>query len=169
MNQLNRYLIFGTIFVLITGTLAHFVYGFSRENRLIGLFVPVNESVWEHMKLLFFPMLSFSVFTVAKLRNHNACLIPSLCFGMLAGTFLIPVLYYFYTFFLGRSILFVDIAIFILSTVAAFFAAYKFTLSCCLKPYTVFLCFLVCALLICFILFTYNPPDASIFDDPTAP
>lgn len=168
MNQLKPCMVFGTIFVLITGTLAHFVYGFSGDNRLAGLFVPVNESIWEHMKLLFFPMLLFSVFAVVKFQNKNACLIPSLCFGILAGTFLIPVLYYIYTFFVGRSILFVDIAIFIFSTVAAFFAAYKFTLSCSLKPYTVFLCILVGILFVCFLLFTYHPPELAIFSDPTA-
>lgn len=167
MNRLKHYMVLGTLFVLIAGTLAHFVYHFSQNNPLVGLFVPVNESIWEHMKLLFFPMFLFSLFLALKLHQKNACLIPSLCFGILAGTLLIPVLYYVYTFFLGRSILFLDITIFILSTVIAFFVAYKFTLSCRLKPYTLLLCILVCIFFICFILFTYNPPDAAIFMDPT--
>ena len=40
--------------VSLLGTLLHFTYRWSGRNPLIA---PVNESVWEHMKLLFFPML----------------------------------------------------------------------------------------------------------------
>lgn len=36
------------------GTAAHFVYVWCPA-PLLGLFVPVNESVWEHLKLLFWP------------------------------------------------------------------------------------------------------------------
>ena len=46
----------GILCVSILGTLLHFTYRWSGRNPLIGLIAPVNESVWEHMKLLFFPM-----------------------------------------------------------------------------------------------------------------
>lgn len=36
------------------GTAAHFFYSWF-PTPLVGLFVPVNESVWEHLKLLFWP------------------------------------------------------------------------------------------------------------------
>ena len=57
MNTLKKYIIKGTIFVLITGVISHFVYEWSGNNRLVGLFFPTNESVWEHMKLCFYPYL----------------------------------------------------------------------------------------------------------------
>ena len=41
----------------VLGTLFHFVYGWSGENPVAGLFFPVNESTWEHLKLIFFPIL----------------------------------------------------------------------------------------------------------------
>jgi Family of unknown function (DUF6512) len=40
--------------IVIAGTLQHFVYGWSGQNALVGLVSPVNESVWEHTKLLVF-------------------------------------------------------------------------------------------------------------------
>ena len=54
MNNLKSYTLAGTIFVLVLGTLSHFFYEWSNDNPLIGLFSPINESVWEHMKLLSF-------------------------------------------------------------------------------------------------------------------
>lgn len=168
MNRIKCYAIFGTLFVIITGTLAHFVYGWTGENRLIGLFTPVNESIWEHMKLIFFPMLLFSFYAVIKYNGDRACLISPLCFGILTGTLLIPALYYAYTSILGKGFLIIDIGIFILSTIIAFLTAYKLTLSCRLKTYTLILCALVCALFVCFFIFTYNPPDLAIFAKPAA-
>ena len=67
--SLKRYTIAGLIFVLITGTLAHFAYEWSGCNRLLGLFFPVSESTWEHMKLIFFPLLLYSLFMTHKLKD----------------------------------------------------------------------------------------------------
>jgi hypothetical protein len=43
--------------IVIAGTLLHFVYGWSGQNALAGLVSPVNESVWEHTKLLVVPVV----------------------------------------------------------------------------------------------------------------
>ena len=61
-KKLLCYTIAGIVFTSILGTLAHFIYEWSNENFLVGLFTPVSESTWEHMKLLFFPMLLYGVF-----------------------------------------------------------------------------------------------------------
>ena len=60
MNSIKRLLIFqifSTIFVLILGAILHFTYMWSGNNTFVGLFSAVNESTWEHLKLIFFPML----------------------------------------------------------------------------------------------------------------
>ena len=56
MHSSKRVMILAAIVVFVLGTLAHFVYDWSGQNSFIGLLTPVNESTWEHMKLLFFPM-----------------------------------------------------------------------------------------------------------------
>ena len=73
MKELKRYTIIGIIFVLITGSFAHFVYGWSNQNHIAGLFTPINESIWEHMKLLFFPMLIYSFFMTYKFVQEYPC------------------------------------------------------------------------------------------------
>ncbi len=141
MKHLKRYTIIGIFFVLITGTLAHFLYDWSGNNYIVGLFTPINESIWEHMKLLFF--------------------------GIIIGILLIPIFFYAYTSILGEDTFILDIGTFILSIIIAFWLSYKLTLSCKLEPYTLLLCGLICILFICFMIFTYNPPKTRIFKDPT--
>lgn len=168
MKQLKHFTMIGVVFVLITGTLAHFLYDWSGKNPVIGLFTPVNESIWEHMKLLFFPMLLYSLIMIFKFRGMYPCITSSFCFGILAGSLLIPVLYYVYTSILGSDVFVLDIGIFILSIIIAFWLSYKLTLSCRLKPCTLLLCALTVILLACFIVFTYHAPGIALFADPTA-
>ncbi len=168
MNRLKRNMIIGVVFVLITGVLSHFLYEWTGNSFLAGLFTPVNESVWEHMKLLFFPMLFYSLILIIASKESYDCLASSLCFGILTGTLLIPVLFYAYTSLLGKNVLALDIATFALSVIWAFWSAYRLTLSCRLKPYAGLLCILVCLFFLCFLLFTYRPPDLKIFISSTA-
>ena len=163
MKCIKRGIIIGILFVLAAGSLSHFLYDWSSRQSVIGLFTPVNESVWEHMKLLFFPMLLFSLFMAGKLKNRYPCVISALCFGILAGTVCIPTLFYAYTFAAEKSIFILDLAIFLFSTITAFFLAYQLTLSCRMQAYTAVLCILVCALFACFIVFNYHPPSFGMF------
>ncbi len=165
MKKWKAYTIVGIIFVLITGTLAHFLYDWSGKNNIIGLFTPVNESVWEHMKLLFFPMLIYSLIMIFKFKENCPCITSSLCFGILIGTLLIPVFFYIYTYILGKNVFILDIGTFILSVIIAFLISYKFTQSCILKPYTFLLCILTGIVFICFLVFTNYPPDNMIFKE----
>ena len=55
----KRYVVLGFFVISIVGTLFHFVYDWCGQVWFVGLFVPVNESTWEHMKLLFIPMLIY--------------------------------------------------------------------------------------------------------------
>lgn len=169
MSQLKRFTIAGILFVLVTGSLAHFLYVWTGDNPVVGLFTPVNESVWEHMKLLFFPMLIYSFIMAAGIKGNRLCTAWSLLWGNLAGTLLIPVLYYAYTRILGKDIFILDINIFILSILAAFGLSYKLSSSCGLrghKPFTLLPACLALILFICFMVFSLRPPALKIFEDP---
>lgn len=152
----------GILFVSVLGTLLHFTYRWSGRNPLIGLIAPVNESVWEHMKLLFFPMLLFGLWSLKGVTD--ACRLSHA--GLLMGTLLMPVLFYSYTSVLGRSILAVDITLFYICVIAAFLIYRGLSGSCLLEKYSHMTSMTVFLLLICFLLFTYFPPGFSIFKDP---
>lgn len=185
MKEFKRDLIIGTIFVLITGTLAHFVYGWSGQNRIIGFFFPVNESTWEHMKLCFFPMLVYSLYlrlvTIWRLHSHDEkidetepflrfrftdsspCLNGALPAGILTGTFAIPMLFYTYTGILGQNFLPLDIGVFIASVLLAFYTVYRLTLSCKVRRSPELLWLGVAILVLLFVVFTYHPPKIGLF------
>lgn len=173
MKLLNRkllksYAVIGIIFVVITGSLSHFLYDWSNHNPIVGLFTPVNESIWEHMKLLFFPMLFYSIFMIYKFKHKFPCIASALFFGILTGTLLIPFFYYAYTNILGKNYFVLDISVFILSIVISFWLTYKLTLSHRLESHTFVFGISICILFVLFLLFTYHPPNSAVFQDPAA-
>lgn len=110
------------IFLLIggIGTLMHFVYGWSGENPVVGVFAPVNESIWEHLKLLFFPSIAYCAFSYLKSQKY-----PNDPFAALAGVFsgmlTIIILYYTYSGIIGKNIDWLNITIYFIG-VAVFLA-----------------------------------------------
>ena len=168
MHKLKSVETLSCLITLAGGILLHFVYGWSGHSPLTAWIAPVNESVWEHMKLLFFPMLLYSLFLIGRLKGDFPCLPSSLWAGLLAGTLAIPLLYYGYTCILGRDVFLLDLGIFLLSVLIAFRIACRLALSCKGKPYGILLGCFVCILLACFLWFTYHPPKAGLFTDPTA-
>ncbi len=173
MNRLKLYIIIGTLFVLVTGTLSHFVYGWTGNNPAAGLFFPVNESTWEHMKLVFFPTLVYGIFLYNKLREEYPCIKAAIPAGILAGTFSVPVLFYTYSGILGKDNFILDIAVFILSVLIAFRIISRVARAdegkhLCTKTTATLLSIAVVLLAVSFMLFSYNPPKLGIFAEPPA-
>lgn len=156
----------GILFVSILGTLFHFVYDWSGQNAFAGFFTPVNESTWEHMKLMFFPMLLFFLFEKKLLPDASFSKESPGAAVILLGTWLIPVLFYTYTGILGNNYTPLDIATFYVSVIAAFSFRYRFIKKETVKNHTLFLSIAVLILFAAFIFFTYNPPKLGIFISP---
>lgn len=110
----------GFLFVGVLGTLLHFVYEWSGGSALAAWFSAVNESTWEHMKLLFAPVFLFSLVQICLMGRNYPNLPAVRALSALTGVALIPVLFYTYTGVLGRNINWVDIAIFFLADLGAF-------------------------------------------------
>ena len=67
--SLLKFEIISFIFISILGTLLHFTYEWSNNNSFIGLFSAINESTWEHLKLIFFPMLITTIIGTIYYKN----------------------------------------------------------------------------------------------------
>lgn len=159
----------GILFTLILGTLAHFFYQWSQENPFVGLFTPVNESIWEHMKLLFFPVLLYTLFETFAFLKIDGHFLTSRLIGLLAGLFLIPCLFFIYTGFLGRTFIPFDIGIFILSVLVTFLLSRYLELHAVGLSLPLFVLFVILLFfLILFFSFTFSPPDLPLFWDPQA-
>ena len=59
--KLKKWQIIVTVVCLILGTILHFTYEISLNNTFVGIFSATNESVWEHLKLIFYPMLLMAI------------------------------------------------------------------------------------------------------------
>ena len=70
-TKIRSYQIVSAIFVSIVGTLLHFTYKFFGENSFVASFSAVNESVWEHLKLLFFPLLLTTIIGYFYIEKKN--------------------------------------------------------------------------------------------------
>lgn len=121
------YIIAGYLFTAVFGTLSHFLYDCSGQNLFIALFAPVNESIWEHMKLSFFPVLLYAFFLsyIRQPEKEFHTLRDSLLLGNFIGTLSIPVIFYTYSGILGRHFLIADILTFLLALFFTFRFAWK--------------------------------------------
>ena len=164
---LLKYSITGTVVISILGTLDHFIYDWTRQNKFIGLFTAVNESTWEHMKLLFFPMLLYYIFIWLKLRKRAPEALPALLIAILIGTCIIPVLFYTYTGIMGFMVTAANLAIYYVSVITAFIIFDLIATRCRLEEVNIILYFIITLFICMFFLFTYDPPELGIFIDPT--
>ena len=115
----------GFVFTGVVGTLLHFLYDWSGQNPVVGAFSAVNESVWEHMKLLFFPMLLFSLMEYTQIGKDFSNFWCVKVLGTSVGLAAIPALYYTYTGSLGVSADWFNIAIFFIAAGLAYWLETK--------------------------------------------
>jgi len=169
-KEVKRYLIGGIIFVAIVGTLGHFVYGWSGQNKFVGLFFPVNESIWEHMKLIFFPMLLFIVFMRNKIPME---VVPLSFLAGSIGTWSLPVMYYVYSGILGKNIQWVDIGLFYIAVLLVFGIIHwvlsgksRYMTIDKIEAYCPVIIFFVVLMLALFMAFSVFPPELGIFEIP---
>lgn len=149
----------------LCGTLLHFLYEWT-ESGWIAPFSGVNESTWEHMKLLFWPTFIFAIVQSLFFKGYENFWCIKLR-GMLLGLSLIPVLFYTYNGVLGKSPDWINIAIFFISAAIAYFYETRQLNSenvCCKSPRLAFIA--LCSIAVLFIVFTFLTPEIDIFKDP---
>ncbi len=149
----------------LLGTLLHFLYEWLGGAKWIAPFSGVNESTWEHMKLLFWPMLIFAIVQsfFFKERADFWCIKLR---GILLGLGLIPVIFYTYNGVIGKSPDWINIAIFFISAAAAYIyetTEFKKDASPCNKKSSVLI---FCIIASAFVIFTFMTPTLAIFRDP---
>ena len=165
-RSIGLWQLMGFALTSIGGTLLHFLYDWLGEAVWVAPFSGVNESTWEHMKLLFFPMLLFAVIQSFFFKDRKDFWCVKLR-GILLGLALIPIIFYTYNGVIGRSPDWLNIAIFFISAAIAYiyetrlFKSEKLT---CRSPKAAVVTLGVIALL--FVIFTFRAPQIGIFKDP---
>ena len=166
-NNILKFTILSGIFVMILGTLLHFIYDWSGDNIFVASFSAVNESTWEHLKLLFFPMLLTTIIGYFYLRKNYPNFLCARLLGILTALLFTVVFFYTYTGIIGTNFAFIDVSIFFVAVVLGEFVSYKVLLSD-FKCNNVVAIFLLLILLVCFVVFTYFTPQIGLFIDPVS-
>ena len=157
----------GFVFTGVLGTLLHFVFDWTNGSVIAAVFSAVNESIWEHIKLLFYPMLLFAIVEYKTWGREVACFWQVKLLGFLIGIILIPVLYYTYTGVLGTSADWFNITIFFVVAAVVYLIETKLFQSEKECPGSDWLVVsLVILLPIAFTLLTFYQPHIPLFQDP---
>jgi hypothetical protein len=98
-RSVTRYLLSGVPFIIFFGTLTHFIFEWSNQAVLVGLFVPVNESVWEHLKMSFWPTFLWFLGALLVFRGKGDFSASRLLLAAATALFVCPltIVTFFYT------------------------------------------------------------------------
>lgn len=167
-RQVGLWQLMGFAVTSLGGTILHFLYEWLGEAVWIAPFSGVNESTWEHMKLLFWPTFIFAIVQSFFFRDREDFWCIKLR-GILLGLSLIPIIFYTYNGVIGKSPDWINIAIFFFSAAIAYIyetRLFKDEKTSCRAPKLALAVLCVIALL--FVVFTFETPELSIFKDPLA-
>ena len=165
MKSLKWFCVIGAVVTIAFGIISHFVYDWTGGNFFVGLFFPVNESTWEHMKLLFFPMFTFSLVAGKRVEKEYPCINNAMFIGILVGLVLIPTIFYTYTGILGFNVDWVNIALYVISVVVSYYVVYRVSEKCTKGDIRV-LRYVMYAFLLAFMFFSVYPPKLGLFVSP---
>ena len=165
MKKSRLYQLMGFASTSLLGTLLHFLYDWT-NSIYAAPFSGVNESTWEHMKLLYWPMLAYALIQSLFFKDREDFWCVKLR-SILLGLVLIPVIFYTYNGAISKSPDWLNIAIFFISAFAAYtYEAMLFRRKNlkCKYPKLSFIIFITIGIL--FVIFTFKPPMLGVFKDP---
>ena len=162
-KNLIAFFVIGTL-----GTLGHFVYKWSGYSEILGYVFPVNESTWEHLKLLFFPSTAYFIIEYFTGEEKPKNFFSAVALSIAWGKFVIVALFYTVSGVLGFNVGFINILIYFIGVAATLCKKNKIIKSGKFdskNAFAVSLLYLTISAIL-FILFSYNPPNLGIFENP---
>lgn len=160
----------GILFISIIGSILHFVYDLSGKMLIVGFFSPVNESVWEHLKLGFLPTIIYwtiSYFVISKKNNISlGKWIYSASIALLTCPLFILSFHYTYSGAFGFHSIILDISSFYMGIIIAQLLALHLYKYAKIKTYHYYVAiFILIILVTSFVVFTLNPPELPLFKE----
>ena len=126
---------------------------------------PLNESLWEHMKVMFFSGFIFMIIEIFLKVSENKNFFIAKFFSLISLTFSIPMLYYTYSSFIGKSVPFINLIIDICAATISQYVSYKILNRSEAVPLINQVASICAIFLNVFILvyFSFNPLNTQIF------
>ncbi len=166
-NSIGLLNLVGFTFVSAASTLLHFLFDWTNKSIFVASFSAVNESTFEHMKILFFPLFIFAIVQslfVSKVYPQFWCVKLK---SIVLGVVLIPILFYTYNGIFGVSPALINVLIFFISAAISFIYETKALKNeFCKCPFPYISLILLCVIAFTFMVFTFIPPQIPLFLDP---
>ncbi|MBE5963039.1 MAG: hypothetical protein E7256_16940 [Lachnospiraceae bacterium] len=155
-------------FTVLAGVGMHFAFEFFNKAPFLAWLFPVNESVWEHLKLLFYPVVIVTALEYGLIKKSRVNIIPLRTWNLLIGMGFIIAAYYTYSGVIGRDFPVIDMILYLIAAVLVFVLKIPYlekrkssiTSSDVLWGSVVILFFIL------FVIFSYHPPHINLFLDP---
>lgn len=163
MQKMFRRHCIAFVLAVLAGTGLHFLYAIL-PNPVLAVFSPVQESVWEHLKMLYWPYLAAAILLTRNRQTKNAGYWGAHFAAMLVMTLVAIGGYYILAGALGIESTAVDIALFVVALAVAFYLSYRMYNSGAARDHAAVLCFFVVLLGAALVLFTFLPPALPLFE-----
>ncbi len=158
----------GFVFTCIAGTLLHFLYNWTGQNKIVAAFSATNESTWEHLKLLWIPLVLFGVleyFLYGRKQKNFLCV---KYLAAVVGMSFITIAFYTISGVIGKNIDIVNVSLFFIGAALSWKFSYKYIRT---DRFSSPVCIPVCRVLaaltaVLFVVWTYSPPQIGIFTSP---
>lgn len=148
--------------MLVLGTSMHFAHHLPFFNHFLGYIFPVNESVWEHMKMIFYPALLTAIYLWVT-RKDVGLISGPVAAGML-GLPIAQGFFYGYWIFTGHSNLAIDIVCYIIEVFLVMLIGNKLNERGWLKKYWPLFAVFAIGMIVLLGYLTYHAPDMIFFD-----
>jgi len=159
----------GIVIISILGAVLHFLFELSGQLAPVGVIAAVNESVWEHFKIGFWPALLYAAVEYPFLRKYTANFLVAKAACVYVIPVTIAIVFYSYTSVFGQEILLVDILIFVFAIALGQLTSYKILTSSQLPRWLDLVGLsLIILLAVAFGAFTFYPPHIPLFQDSTS-
>lgn len=170
-DPFGKWMLIGIFVLFLAAAALHFVYEWSGKSIVAGLFAPVNESPWEHLKMTFWPMLVWWVAGyLIFLRNRGNGFVRAAVTYAVSALFsvvFVIAFFYAYTGALGVESLPVDIIGLFLSLLFGILLARHIDRHLTPGMFAAFIAVAVILLMAAaFLYYTFEPPHLPIFKDP---
>ena len=164
-NSILTYEIVSTIMIMILGVILHYVYDWSNNNTLVGIVSPIDESVWEHLKLLFFPMTLFTIIVYLMKGKDIPNYLCSKVLGIISSMIFTVIAFYTYSGILGSNYTFIDISLFFIAVIIGQVVAYR-KIKAGGECNTQIAWRILVLVFMLFTIFTFVKPEIGLFMDP---
>ena len=158
--------IFGIFIIFIFSFLCHFMFDWF-PNSFFSILFPVNESIWEHMKLLVTPVLFFSIFEYIIYKRNNVYFnnfFLSYVISTIVGIIFYLIIYLPIDYIYGHNAIFAISLLFFIFIVIQLISYYIMNYTSVKYSNILGICLIV-FIYIVFSYLTYNPIKNDIFFD----